>query len=142
VQANMTRSGTASALTKTTCSMISRKDIETTLGSSIDSLVFYNVKKWALIRSTLFKNMPPSDLNRFIIAFESILLEDDQGIDPKTHRGFLICLEGKINEQDVGTLFNEDNWTNKTFKCQEGLVKQGRGRCGYLSFSKASEIFD
>lgn len=65
----MKRSGTAKAVTRTMCSMISRKDIESTLGASITNLVFYNIKKWALMRSPIFKQMSPLELNRVIIAF-------------------------------------------------------------------------
>lgn len=69
VQLNMKRSGTAEAVTKTICSMMSRNDIETTLGSSICNLVFYNTKKWALMRSPVFKHFSASEINRIIIAF-------------------------------------------------------------------------
>ncbi len=65
----MKRSGTAKAVTRTMCSMISRKDIESTLGASITNLIFYNIKKWALMRSPIFKQMSPLELNRVIIAF-------------------------------------------------------------------------
>jgi hypothetical protein len=65
----MKRSGTASALSKVMCSMISRYDIETTLGSSINNLLFYNIKKWALMRSPVFKLLAPSEINKIIIAF-------------------------------------------------------------------------
>jgi len=39
--------------------MISRHDIETTLGSSINNLLFYNIKQWALMRSPVFKVLTP-----------------------------------------------------------------------------------
>ena len=65
----MKRSGTASALSKVMCSMISRYDIETTLGSSINNLLFYNIKKWVLMRSPVFKLLAPAEINNIIIAF-------------------------------------------------------------------------
>lgn len=72
----MKRSGTAKAVSRTMCSMISRKDIESTLGSSIINLIFYNIKKWALMRSPIFKSLSPLDLNRIIISFDSFLVQD------------------------------------------------------------------
>ena len=76
IQDNMTRSGTATAVTKTMCSMISRNDIETTLGSSICNLIYYNTKKWALMRSPVFNEFTPAEINKVIISFESFLLDD------------------------------------------------------------------
>ncbi len=70
IQDNMKRSGTAKAVTRAMCSMISRKDIENTLGASINNLIFYNTKKWAVMRSPIFKNLPNDDLNRLIISFD------------------------------------------------------------------------
>jgi hypothetical protein len=72
----MKRSGSAKAATKTICSMISRKDVESTLGSSISSLMFYNIKKWAVMRSTIFENMTAHDINRIIIAFQPFFMKD------------------------------------------------------------------
>ena len=69
IQSGMKRSGTASALNKVMCSMISRHDIETTLGSSVNNLLFYNIKKWALMRSPVFKVLTPVEINRLIISF-------------------------------------------------------------------------
>jgi len=54
-------------MTKTICSIMSRKDVEDTLGSSLNNILFYNLKKWALLRSNVFKNFQQSDLNKFII---------------------------------------------------------------------------
>lgn len=54
---NKRRKGTAQALQRTTCSIICKKDIELALGSSINNLVFYNLKRWALMRSSIFKNL-------------------------------------------------------------------------------------
>ena len=88
----MKRSGTAKAVSRTLCSMISRKDIENTLGASISNLVFYNIKKWALMRSPVFKNISPIDLNRIIISFESFYLDHRAVIDNNLYEGFIICL--------------------------------------------------
>ena len=59
IKENMKRSGSAKAVGRTVCSMISRNDVESTLGSSISSLMFYNIKKWAVMRSPIFKNVSP-----------------------------------------------------------------------------------
>lgn len=65
----MKRSGTAIAVTKVVCSIISRKDIENCLGSSINNLKFYNTKKWALMRSNTFRSLAPNDINQIITEF-------------------------------------------------------------------------
>ena len=88
----MTRSGTAKAASKTICSMISRTDIENTLGSSISNLVFYNTKKWALMRSSIFKKFTASEINRIIISFDSFELDDGEQVDASEYRGFIICV--------------------------------------------------
>lgn len=61
--------------------MISRHDIETTLGSSICNLIFYNTKKWALMRSSVFKDFDAAEINKIIISFEAFELEDGDCID-------------------------------------------------------------
>lgn len=68
-------------MTKTICSMISRNDVESTLGSSISSLMFYNTKKWAVMRSPIFKNITGYDINRIIIAFQLFLMKDQEKVD-------------------------------------------------------------
>lgn len=92
IQENMRRSGTAKAVTRTLCSMISRKDIESTLGASINNLIFYNTKKWALMRSSIFNHLSPQDLNRIIISFEFFTVEHKHFIDNNIYEGFIICL--------------------------------------------------
>ena len=77
----MRRSGNAKAITKTICSMISRNDVESTLGSSISSLMFYNTKKWAVMRSPIFKNITGYDINRIIIAFQLFFMKDQEKVD-------------------------------------------------------------
>ena len=101
----MKRSGTAKAVTNLTCSILSRKDIESSLGSSIQSLISYNTKKWSLLRSDIFKTLEQSDLNRFITEFETFFVKNGQQIDPKRYTGFIIALEGSFNAQE-GILFN------------------------------------
>jgi len=81
----MKRSGSAKAVSKTVCSMISRKDVESTLGSSISSLMFYNIKKWAVMRSSIFKNINPYDINRIIISFHLFFMKNDEKVDPQTY---------------------------------------------------------
>ncbi len=45
------RLGQAKAKTETTCLTIGKKDIEKSLGSSLKNLIYFNMQKWALIRS-------------------------------------------------------------------------------------------
>lgn len=92
IKENMKRSGSAKAAAKTVCSMISRNDIESTLGSSISSLMFYNIKKWAVLRSSIFKNVNPYDINRIIIAFHLFFMKDEEKVDRLSYPGLIICL--------------------------------------------------
>lgn len=46
------------------------------------------------MRSTVFKNIPPQELNRVIIAFESFYVQHKVTIDNNLYEGFIICLEG------------------------------------------------
>lgn len=103
----MKRSGTATAISRVVCSMISRKDIENSLGASINNLKYYNAKKWALMRSPIFKALPPADINPFITEFTQFFVKDKTTIDPDSYPGFIICLEGKINNKEEGCIFNE-----------------------------------
>ncbi len=142
IKENMKRSGSAKAVVKTVCSMISRNDVESTLGSSISSLMFYNIKKWAVMRSPIFKNINPYDINRIIISFHLFFLKDEERVDPNTYPGLIICLEGSINKQEEGKIFNENNWISRNLVCDEGLVKNGDGYCCFLAFSHLTDILE
>jgi hypothetical protein len=91
LQEGMKRSGTAIAVGKVNCSVICRSDIEAVLGSSINDLVFYNTKKWTLMRSAMFANISSSDLNKFITAFETQTAKAGE-LDQKKYCGLIICL--------------------------------------------------
>jgi hypothetical protein len=67
------RSGTVTALSETICSAIGRKDIERSLGTGIHNLIFYNIKKWALLRSNDFKEFDHANLNAIIMAFQTVI---------------------------------------------------------------------
>lgn len=136
----MRRGGTATAINNVTCSVISRKDIEATLGSSITHLKHYNVKKWALMRSNLFKHLNIYEINNIITQFVVLSAKDKAVLNPEQHRGFVICLEGKINGCEEGIVFNEDQWVSKSFGCGK-LVKNDDGHYGFLSYKKASSFF-
>lgn len=58
------------------------------------------------MRSPIFKNLSPLDLNRIIISFDSFLVKDKEVIDNNIYEGFIICLEGDINHQKEGKIFN------------------------------------
>lgn len=79
--------------------MISKKDVENVLGSSINNLMFYNTKKWAIMRSTIFKDFTSFDINRIIIAFQPFFVNDKAALDPNIYSGLIICLEGQINNK-------------------------------------------
>ena len=72
--------------------MISRKDIEDSLGASVNNLKYYNSKKWALMRSPIFKSLPAADINPFITGFTQLFVKDRTAIDPEAYPGFIICL--------------------------------------------------
>ena len=72
--------------------MISRNDVESTLGSSISSLMFYNIKKWAVMRSPIFKNVSPYDINRIIIAFHLFFMKDEYKVERQSCPELIICL--------------------------------------------------
>jgi|LakMenEpi03Aug12_release.lakeMendotaPanAssembly.Ray.scaffolds.fasta_scaffold356257_1 cGMP-dependent protein kinase len=137
----MRRGGTAIAVNNVTCLMISRKDIEATLGSSITHLKHYNIKKWALMRSNLFKHLNIYEINNIITEFVVLFAKDKTVLDSEQHKGFIVCLEGKINGSEEGIVFNEDQWTSKSFGCGK-LVKNDDGHYGFLSFKKASSFFE
>lgn len=115
----MKRSGNAKAIGKVVCSILSKRDIENTLGSSINNLIHYNIKKWALLRSSVFKNLDSSDLNKFIIEFQVIQFVDESVINTKEYPGFIVCLEGKINNMGEGKIFNEEAWMIRNLKCPD-----------------------
>jgi hypothetical protein len=97
---NHRRKGSARAVHRTTCSIISRIDIELALGSSINNIVFYNLKRWALMRSTVFKPLTTTEIHKTIIEFKPFFVKDGSFLDKKIYKGFVICLEGTISHQD------------------------------------------
>jgi hypothetical protein len=46
------------------------------LGSNIKNLVFFNIQKWALVRTEAFTAYNPTELNNIIMGFESLYKED------------------------------------------------------------------
>jgi hypothetical protein len=74
------------------------------------------------MRSPLFKNFPPNDINQIITEFQLFPVKDKTVIDPEVYNGFIICLEGKINNTQEGCLFNEEGWASKTYNSAR-LVK-------------------
>jgi hypothetical protein len=62
-------------------------------------------------------------------------------LDQRLYKGFVICLEGKINNKEEGIIFNEDNWKNNSYEC-DVLIKNGDGYCSFLSFRRAKELFE
>lgn len=86
------------------------------------NLKHYNTKKWALMRSAVFKNLSPTDINQLITEFTHFFVKDKTSIDPDAYPGFIICLEGKINNTQEGCVFNEEGWASKTYKGSK-LVK-------------------
>jgi len=77
---NARRQGSAKCLKDTTCLIIGKKDIEKSLGSSIRNLIYYNIQKWALVRTQVFNAYNSSELSTIIMGFESILKEDGDNI--------------------------------------------------------------
>lgn len=140
LEENMKRSGTATAITRAVCSMISRKDIENSLGTSLTHLKHYNTKKWALMRSPIFSHLPPADINSFNTEFTTFHMKDKALVDPQAYPGFIICLEGRLNNQE-GCVFNEEGWSSKSFTCGK-LVKQEDGYCCFLSFKRAETLLE
>jgi len=53
---NARRQGSAKCVKDTTCLIIGKKDIEKSLGSSIRNLIYYNIQKWALVRTQVFNS--------------------------------------------------------------------------------------
>jgi hypothetical protein len=121
--------------------MISRKDIENSLGASINNLKYYNTKKWALMRSSVFKTFSAADVNYLITEFTQFFVKDKTVIDPDAYPGFVICLEGRINNTPEGCVFNEEGWASKTFACSK-LVKNEDGNCCFLAFKRAEALLE
>lgn len=93
------------------------------------------------MRSNTFRGLAPNDINQIITEFQLFHVKNNTVIDSLAYEGFIICLEGKINQTQEGVIFNEEHWTNKTYKCGK-LVKDGDGYCGFLSFKRAEAIFE
>lgn len=49
------------------------------------------------MRSPIFKSLPPNEINQLITEFQLFHVKDKATIDPSVYSGFIICLEGKIN---------------------------------------------
>lgn len=136
LKSNSRRQGRAVCKEETKCLVIGKKDIERSLGSSMRNLLYYNIQKWAILRSDCFQDYNTTELNKIIMGFECIEVADKEKI---MHRGLVISLEGGVNNQPEGTIFHLDNWRQRQFNV-EGLVKNGHGYVGVLSFEKLSEI--
>ena len=94
------------------------------------NLLYYNIQKWALLRSDFFMDYNTAELNKIIMGFECIEVADKEKV---IRRGLIIALVGGLNDQPEGTLFHLDNWRQKQLNV-EGLAKNGNGCVGFLSF--------
>ena len=78
------------------------------LGSQLKELSFNNIIKWSLQRHNLFSWMSESEIERIISLVRKEMRKDQESLceigDIATT--IFICLEEKINEGDVGSLFN------------------------------------
>jgi CRP-like cAMP-binding protein len=89
---NGRRLGEAKCLQDTECLVIGKKDIEKALGSNVKNLIYYNIQKWALLRTEAFKEYNSVELNNIILGFESIYKEDGEKINPSKFNGLVIAL--------------------------------------------------
>ena len=78
------------------------------LGGTLSSIVFHNIKKWALKSSGLFHNFDNKEIDQIALQFITkhtktggVVMEADKPVN-----ALVICIEGKINNKPVGTLFN------------------------------------
>lgn len=136
---NGRRQGEAKCMEDTVCLVIGKRDMEKALGSNLKNLIYYNLQKWALLRTEVLNCYNSVELNNIIMGFESILMSDGDKIDGTKYNGLVIALEGGISGQPEGTLFNMNRWVKGTGKV-ETLVKNGPGYIGFLSFEKLAEI--
>lgn len=58
------------------------------------------------MRSNTFRNLAPNDINQIITEFQLFHVKDNTVIDSLAYEGFIICLEGKINQTQEGVIFN------------------------------------
>lgn len=99
------------------------------------NLVYFNTQKWALVRSEYFNEFNNFELNKIILGFECIEVQDKAKLSGSNFRGLVIALEGGVNGQPEGTMFNLENWISNKWNC-ETLIKNEDGCVGYLSFEK------
>lgn len=79
------------------------------LGGTLSSIVFHNIKKWALKSSKLFYQYDNKEIDLIAMQFVSrhtkdggIIMQADKPVN-----SIVICIEGKINSKPVGTIFND-----------------------------------
>lgn len=71
------RAGKATAISRSVVAIMNKNDIERAIGTDVNNLLFFNIKKWSLIRSKSFKNYSSSDLNQIIMAFQTIKADNN-----------------------------------------------------------------
>ena len=84
---------------RTLSAWIGKKDMEKALGSNLKNLIYYNLQKWALLRTEVLNCYNSVELNNIIMGFESILMSDGDKIDGTKYNGLVIALEGGISGQ-------------------------------------------
>ena len=94
--------------------------------------------KWSLRRSSIFKGMASFDesklisLGTFVHKKDEEVIIDSGGLDDKVY----ICLEGKINDWNVGVIINENEALDElveSFVSPHQLVKKESGYIFYIS---------
>lgn len=102
------RSGTAECIQPTECLSISKTSLLKQLDAPTNNILLYCICKWSLKRSSIFNLLKRTTVDRIILSGEMRIVPDGELIEAKgkpTH-ALYICLEGKINGDGVGAIFN------------------------------------
>ena len=117
------------------------------LGEQLRDLSFYNIIKWSLQRSQVFNWMSDYELEKVISVIQVKKYQDKscicaQGDIPKF---VVICLQQKINNEDVGSIFNceyllchEEDCNNMRISVE--LMKNGKGHVAQIPFASINKI--
>ena len=62
------------------------------------------------MRTKLFEGYNSQEINKIILGFQCIDKINGEKLDGNDYKGLVIGLEGGLNNQPEGTLFNVRNW--------------------------------
>jgi hypothetical protein len=110
------------------------------LGETFTNIIYHSIIKWALRTSFLFQTYDNKILDDIALLFTTkyaksneIIMDIENPVD-----ALVICIEGKINNLPIGTIFN-DEYYEASGCLEDDLIKDGNGMYAYLPFSQLSQ---